>query len=93
MVRLRSSGSQVKANFGHQPFECPPAPEFASKDSEMVRKLREDQEHAQRQLRDAEDSKLAAREAQVSWLNHMKYCLLGNINFFLPFCVMCRLIC
>jgi hypothetical protein len=65
MVRLRSSGTEISANFGHRPFACPPTQDLAEKDSEMVRKLRDDQEANKRRLREAEDAKIAAREEQV----------------------------
>lgn len=65
MVRLRASGTEISANFGQRPFACPPTADLAEKDSEMVRKLREDQEANKRRIREAEDAKLAAREEQV----------------------------
>lgn len=65
MIRLRSSGTGVSANFGHRAFACPPSQDLVDTDSEMVRKLREEQEGQHRKEREAEDARLAAREAQV----------------------------
>lgn len=72
MLRLRSSGTEVSANFGQRSFACPPTQDLAEKDSEMVRKLREDQEAQRRRLQEAEDERLAAREAQVQILHFLE---------------------
>jgi len=68
MVRLRSPGVEVAANFGSKPFVFQPSNSPSENDSESVRKLREEQEAKMRAMQEEEDSKLVAREVQAELL-------------------------
>eukprot|EP01087_Luapelamoeba_hula_P023116 TRINITY_DN844_c2_g1_i10.p1 TRINITY_DN844_c2_g1~~TRINITY_DN844_c2_g1_i10.p1 ORF type:complete len:2295 (+),score=402.99 TRINITY_DN844_c2_g1_i10:4295-11179(+) len=65
MVRLRSVGVEVNANFGNRPFL---ASNVAAGDNESLIKLKEEQEARLREIQEMEDAKIAAREEQAEML-------------------------